>query len=176
MPFLVILLLSPTDESGCRVFIRWFLRTRVEAGSNTSTVTLRVVGGDGNGSLKYETIKYGQEAYGSRTRKWLRWRVPAAIVNDRRVLSLERAPQINKSAIVRQKIWSKTPEGCFIPRQTGRRTVGRNVRPEFVQWLRLALSNGPKCVGLSCPIHLRTEAEPVSETMWSFVFHVQDDW
>jgi hypothetical protein len=28
-------------------------QTRVEAGSNTSTVTLRVVGGDENGSLKY---------------------------------------------------------------------------------------------------------------------------
>jgi hypothetical protein len=36
-------------------------RTRVEAGSNTSTVTLRVVGGDENGSLKSETVKYGHE-------------------------------------------------------------------------------------------------------------------
>jgi hypothetical protein len=31
----------------------------VEAGSNTSTVTLRVVGGDEKGSLKSETVKYG---------------------------------------------------------------------------------------------------------------------
>jgi hypothetical protein len=30
---------------------RWFI-TRVEEGSNTSTVTLRVVGGDEKGSLK----------------------------------------------------------------------------------------------------------------------------
>jgi hypothetical protein len=30
--------------------------TRVEAGSNTSTVTLRVVGGDEKGSLKCETV------------------------------------------------------------------------------------------------------------------------
>jgi hypothetical protein len=29
-------------------------RTRVEAGSNSFTVTLRVVGGDEKGSLKYE--------------------------------------------------------------------------------------------------------------------------
>jgi hypothetical protein len=29
----------------------------VEAGSNTSTVTLRVVGGDEKGSLKSETVK-----------------------------------------------------------------------------------------------------------------------
>jgi hypothetical protein len=33
--------------------------SRVEAGSNTSTIALRVVGGDGKGSLEYETVKYG---------------------------------------------------------------------------------------------------------------------
>jgi hypothetical protein len=38
---------------------------RVEAGSNTSTVTLRVVGGDGKESLKSKTVKYGHES------KWL---------------------------------------------------------------------------------------------------------
>jgi hypothetical protein len=32
--------------------------TRVEAGSNTSTVTLRVVGGDDKGGLESETVKY----------------------------------------------------------------------------------------------------------------------
>jgi hypothetical protein len=36
----------------------------VEAGSNTSTVTLRVVGGDEKGSLKSETVKYGHESMG----------------------------------------------------------------------------------------------------------------
>jgi hypothetical protein len=36
----------------------------VEAGSNTSTVTLRVVGGDEKGSLKSETVKYGHEFKG----------------------------------------------------------------------------------------------------------------
>jgi hypothetical protein len=41
----------------------------VEAGSNTSTVTLRVVGGDKNGSLKTETVKYGRELQGTRTRE-----------------------------------------------------------------------------------------------------------
>jgi hypothetical protein len=41
---------------------------RVEAGSNTSTVTLRVVGGDEMGSLKSETVKYGRESQGPRTR------------------------------------------------------------------------------------------------------------
>jgi hypothetical protein len=42
--------------------------TRVEAGSNTSTVTLRVVGGDEKGSLESETVKYGHESY-TRTRQ-----------------------------------------------------------------------------------------------------------
>jgi hypothetical protein len=43
--------------------------SRVEAGSNTSTVTLRVVGGDEKGSLKSETVKYGREYQGTRTRE-----------------------------------------------------------------------------------------------------------
>jgi hypothetical protein len=43
--------------------------TRVEAGSNTSTVTLRVVGGDEKGSLESETVKYARESHGTRTRK-----------------------------------------------------------------------------------------------------------
>jgi hypothetical protein len=59
---------------------------RVEAGWNTSTVTLRVVGGDEKGSIKSETVKYGREFKGTRTRKRLRWRGPAGIVNDRPVL------------------------------------------------------------------------------------------
>jgi hypothetical protein len=76
--------------------------TRVEAGSNTSTVTLRVVGGDEKGSLKSETVKYGRKSQGTRTRERLRWQRPAAIVNDKPVLSSERAPQINKLTTVRQ--------------------------------------------------------------------------
>jgi hypothetical protein len=72
--------------------------TRVEAGSNTSTVAPRVVGGDEKGSLESETVKYGSNSHGTRTREWLRWRGPAAIVNDRPVLSSERAPHINKHA------------------------------------------------------------------------------
>jgi hypothetical protein len=50
----------------CKIYI-WL--PRVEAGSNTSTVTLRVVGGDEKGSLESETVKYGHESYGTRTRK-----------------------------------------------------------------------------------------------------------
>jgi hypothetical protein len=43
--------------------------TRVEAGSNTSTVTLRVAGGDEKGSLKSETVKYGRKSLGTTTEK-----------------------------------------------------------------------------------------------------------
>jgi hypothetical protein len=43
--------------------------TRVEAGSNTSTVTLQVVGGDEKRSLKSETVKYGLKSQGTRTRE-----------------------------------------------------------------------------------------------------------
>jgi hypothetical protein len=36
--------------------------TRVDAGPNTSTVNLRVIGGDEKGSLESETVKYGHES------------------------------------------------------------------------------------------------------------------
>jgi hypothetical protein len=74
---------------------------RVEAGSNTSTVTLRVVRGDEKGSLKSETVKYGCESQGTRTRERLRWQGPAAFTKDRPVLSSERAPHKSKTVIVK---------------------------------------------------------------------------
>jgi hypothetical protein len=64
---------------------------RVEAGSITSTVTLRVEGGDEKGILESETVKYGPESQGTRTQEKLRWQGPAAYKKDRPVLSLERA-------------------------------------------------------------------------------------
>jgi hypothetical protein len=36
--------------------------THVEAGSNSSTVTLRVLGDNEKGRLKSETVKYGRES------------------------------------------------------------------------------------------------------------------
>jgi hypothetical protein len=72
----------------------------VEAGSNTSTITLRVAAGDEKESLESEIEKYGRESLGTRTREWLLWGGPAAIVNDRPVLSSERALHINKHANV----------------------------------------------------------------------------
>jgi hypothetical protein len=74
----------------------------VEVGSNTSTVTLRVVGGDEKISLKSETVKYGRESQDTQTQERLRWQGPAAYTKDRPVLSLERAPQKNKAVTIKQ--------------------------------------------------------------------------
>jgi hypothetical protein len=41
--------------------------SRVEAGSNISTVALRVVGGGKKGSLECETVKYGRESHRTQT-------------------------------------------------------------------------------------------------------------
>jgi hypothetical protein len=71
-------------------------------GSNTSTVTLRVIGGEEKGNLKSETIKYGRESQGTQTRERLRWHGPAAYKKDRLVLSSERAPHKNKTITSKQ--------------------------------------------------------------------------
>jgi hypothetical protein len=76
---------------------------RVEAGPNTSTVTLRVVGGNEKGSLKSETVLYGRKSQGTRIRERLRWQGPAAHTKDRPALSSERAPHGNKNVTVRHK-------------------------------------------------------------------------
>jgi hypothetical protein len=74
--------------------------TRVEAGSNTSTLTLRVVGGDEKRSLKSERTKYVRKSQGTRTRERLGWQGPAAHTKDRPVLSSERAPHGIKNVTV----------------------------------------------------------------------------
>jgi hypothetical protein len=70
-----------------------YFDTRVKVGSNTSTVTLRVVGVDEKGSLKSETVKYGREPQGNRSRERLRWQGPAAYTKDIHVLSSKGRPQ-----------------------------------------------------------------------------------
>jgi hypothetical protein len=78
------------------------MSTRVEAGSNTSTMTLRVARGVEIGSLKSETVKYGCEYQGNRTRGRLRWEDPVAYKKDRPVLSSERAPHKKVAVTVKQ--------------------------------------------------------------------------
>jgi hypothetical protein len=41
--------------------------SHVEAGSNTYTVALRVVGGDEKGNLESEVVKYSRDSHGIRT-------------------------------------------------------------------------------------------------------------
>jgi hypothetical protein len=62
----------------------------VEAGSNTSTVTLRVVGGDEKGSLKSQIVKYGRKSHGTNT--WLA-RASSIYKRQTRPLVREGAPQ-----------------------------------------------------------------------------------
>jgi hypothetical protein len=76
--------------------------TLVEAVSNTSTMTLRVVGDDKKRSLKSETAKYGHESHGTRTRERLRWRGPVAYIEESPGLSSETAPLRNKTANVKK--------------------------------------------------------------------------
>jgi hypothetical protein len=81
------------EVSGMRIEFSYITTTHVEVGSNTSTVTLRVIEGDEKGSLKSETVKYGHKSQGTRTRERLRWQRPAAYIKDRPILSSERVPQ-----------------------------------------------------------------------------------
>jgi hypothetical protein len=67
----------------------------VEAGSNTSTVTLRIEGGDEKGSLKSETVKYGRES--SDPRKTALARTSSIYKRQIRPLVREGAPQKKKT-------------------------------------------------------------------------------
>jgi hypothetical protein len=84
------------------VILKAVSTTHVEVGSNTSTVTLRVVGGDEKGSLKSETVKYDHESQGTGTQERLRWRGPAAYTKDRPNPSSERAPHKNKTITAKE--------------------------------------------------------------------------
>jgi hypothetical protein len=103
----------------CRVLIREVnsdassVRTPVEAGSNTSTVTLGVAVGDEKGSLKSEAAKYGRKYQKTPTWERLLWQGPAAYIKDRPVLSSERAPHKNKKPNSQTviNIWSWAPDG-----------------------------------------------------------------
>jgi hypothetical protein len=65
------------------------------------------------GSLKFETVKYGSESQGIRTRERLSWQGPAACINDRPILSSERAPhkEQDRNCQTVINIWSWAPDG-----------------------------------------------------------------
>jgi hypothetical protein len=54
------------------------------------------------GSLRSETVRYGDEFQGTRTRERLSWRGSAVYTKDRPVLSSERTPQKNKTVTVKE--------------------------------------------------------------------------
>jgi hypothetical protein len=80
----------------------------VEAGSNTSTVTLRDVGGDEKGSIESQTVKYGHESHGSRTPKMSSLaRARSNCKRQTRPLVRESAPhQQTSNCLTVIKIWS----------------------------------------------------------------------
>jgi hypothetical protein len=82
----------------------------MEVGSNTSTVALRVVRGDEEGSLESEAVKYDRESHGTGTRERLRWRGPAVVVNDRPVPSSERPPSTNPQVPDSNKKTGRKPQ------------------------------------------------------------------
>jgi hypothetical protein len=110
----------------------------VEAGSNTSNVTLRVVEGDEKWSLKSETVKYGCESQGTWTQERPCWQGPAACTNDRPVLSSERAPHkewdCNCQTVI--NIWSWAPDWAW---HEDRLTDWLTDRPSVAMWLWLWL-------------------------------------
>jgi hypothetical protein len=90
-----------------------FSVTRVEAGSNTSTVTLRVVGGDEKGSLKSEIVKYGHESQGTGNPERLRWQGPAPYKKtDPSSRQRVRPTKKDRNCQTVKNIWSLVPDGA----------------------------------------------------------------
>jgi hypothetical protein len=69
-------------------------------GYNWATLFVGESGLPGWENVKIDSVRYGYEPRGIRTRERLRWRGPAAIVNYTPVLSSESVPHTNKPVIV----------------------------------------------------------------------------
>jgi hypothetical protein len=67
---------------------------------NASIVVLRVVGGDEKGSLESEMVKYGRQVPRDSGPRMTALARVSSYVNDRLVLSSERALHINKPATI----------------------------------------------------------------------------
>jgi hypothetical protein len=89
------------------MIMKWRTRKDLVAdawGYNWATLFLEDInkgpGPPGWGTLESETVKHGHESRGTPTQEQLLWRGPAAIVNDRPVLSSDRAPHVNNPVTV----------------------------------------------------------------------------
>jgi hypothetical protein len=79
-------------------------------------------------TLESETVKYGLEFQGTRTRERLRWQGPAAYTKDTRPLVREGAPQKqDRKCQTVKNIWSWAPDEGSTPRLTDWLAVSRNV-------------------------------------------------
>jgi hypothetical protein len=114
------------------------------------------------------TSRRRRESQGTWTQERLHWQGPAAHTKDRPVLSSERAPHNNKTVTVIQviKIWSSAPNGCFIPRQTGRLTVGRNIKLNSTQMSSIvAYSLERVCLATGCLRRIRLRGKVFIESL-----------
>jgi hypothetical protein len=104
-------------------------QTRVEAGSNTSTVTLRVVGGDEKGSLKSETGNTVASPKRLGPEKDCAGKASRTYKRQTRPLVREGAPRKQeRNCQTEINIWSWAPDGSrYQDLLTGWMTVSRNV-------------------------------------------------
>jgi hypothetical protein len=86
-------------------------------------------------NLKFETVKYGHEPHGTRARRRrIRCPGPSATANCRPIVNRQREnltstnPQLPIDSLKRGEGNCRLfPDGCLIPRQTGRLGVGGKV-------------------------------------------------
>jgi hypothetical protein len=105
------------------------------------------------GSLRSETVKYGRESQGTRTRERLRWQGPAPYTKDRPVVSSERAPHKNRIVLPNSnKHLVMSPRWGSTPRLTDWLTVSRYV--PLTLTVQLAISrNHTKSWKCKCSQH-----------------------
>jgi hypothetical protein len=79
-----------------------------------------------------ETTECGRRSRETRTRDYLLWRGPAAVVGGKPVLTSvgggRGAYQRARDSLTVVEIWSWAPDGCCLQGRTGRLTVCRNMR------------------------------------------------
>jgi hypothetical protein len=117
------------------------------------------------------TIKCGQKSRGTQTREWLRCRRPAAIVNDRPVLSSKKAPtSINPQLSESNKNLVLGPRWGLTPRLTGRRSH------DFDLWVSSARDIPAEASGQSEMIASMRGPEPGSGGMSAVGSRYQATW
>jgi hypothetical protein len=117
---------------------RCFLCVRSEAISLDRWIEWVQWGGDRKGSLESERVKYGRESHRTLTREWMPRRGPAAIVNDRPILSSERLlyTDYDSRCSIEKKFWSSVLRGSAPRRTASRKVTLTDCDSERVQWVQ----------------------------------------